>query len=888
MNIGRIWKSRKKWERELSEEMRDHVERQTAANVAAGMNAQEARRQATLEFGGAEAVKENCREQRSGFWLETLVTDVRYGIRMMLRTPGFTIVAILTLALGIGANTAIFSVVDGVLLNPLPFPQPEQLVTLSESKPNFATGSISYLNFRDWQRNNHTFSSMAISRPISFSLTGTGEAEQLQAELLSSDYFSLLGVKPVIGRLFAPGEDEVGAARIVLINAGLWKRKFGSSPEVLGRSMTLDGTGYTVVGVIPAEFDLLTRSFRNSEVYVPIGQWKNNFLLNRGAGLGIHGIGRLKPGVSIEQARADMDEVTRNLIAAFPDTDKGIGAAVFPLKQDMLGDVKPFLLLLLGAVCFVLLIACVNVANLLLARSTSRSREFAIRAALGAGKGRLIRQLLTESILLGIAGGGLGLLLAIWATRTALQHLPITLPRAANVGIDARVLIFTIAISVAVGIIFGLAPALKSLKPVLQVTLNESGRGASATRHRVQSVFVVVEMALALVLLAGAGLMVRTLGRLWSQDPGFNPRNVSTFNLSPPPSLMNSNAETLRAYTRELDRRLAATPGVQAVSMTWAAIPMSGDDEDIFWLDGQPKPASQNEMNWGVKYVVDPDYLKVMEIRLRRGRFLTSQDNEHSPPVAVIDDTLAKKYFGSADPVGKRIRLVENEGIGDGTTEIVGVVDHVNQWGLASDAQNLQAQIYLSSMQMPDAYTVLISYGTTAVVRYAGSAPGIIASIRETSRQMNSEQVVYGEQTMDDIIASSVSDRQFSMVLLGTFAALALLLSSIGIYGVISYLVGQRTREIGIRMALGAQRRDVMKLVLGEGVKLALVGAAIGLAAAFGVTRLMATLLYGVSATDPLTFAAVATVLLGVALLACYIPARRAMGVDPNVALRYE
>jgi predicted permease len=888
MNFGRLWVSRKKWEQELGEEVRDHVERQTAANIAAGMSAQEARRRATLEFGGAEAVKENCREQRTGFWLETLITDVRYGIRMMLRTPGFTIVAILTLALGIGANTAIFSVVNGVLLNPLPFPQPEQLVTLSESKPNFATGSISYLNFRDWQRNNHTFSSMAISRPISFSLTGTGEAEQLQAELLSSDYFSLLGVKPVIGRLFVPGEDEVGAAPIVLISAGLWKRKFGSSPEIVGRSITLDGAGYTIVGVIPAEFDLLTRSFRNGEVYVPIGQWKNNFLLNRGAGLGIHGIGRLKPGVSIEQARADMDEVTRNLIAAYPDTDKGIGAAVFPLKQDMLGDVKPFLLLLLGAVCFVLLIACVNVANLLLARSTSRNREFAIRAALGAGKGRLIRQLLTESMLLGIVGGGLGLLLAIWATRTALQHLPITLPRAANVGIDARVLIFTIAISVAVGIIFGLAPALKSLNPVLQVTLNERGRGGSATRHRAQSVFVVVEMALALVLLAGAGLMVRTLGRLWSQDPGFNPRNVLTFNLSPPPSLMNSNAETVRAYTRELDRRLAATPGVQAVSMTWAAIPMSDDDEDIFWLAGQPKPASQNDMNWAVKYVVDPDYLKVMEIRLRRGRFFTPQDNEHAPSVAVIDDTLAKKYFGSDDPVGKRIRLVENEGMGDGTTEIVGVVDHVNQWGLASDAQNLQAQIYLSSMQMPDDYTVLISYGTTAVVRYAGSVSGIIASIRDTSRQMNSEQVVYGEQTMDDIIASSVSDRQFSMILLGTFAALALVLSSIGIYGVISYLVGQRTREIGIRMALGAQPKDVMKLVLGEGVKLALVGAAIGLAAAFGVTRLMATLLYGVSATDPLTFAAVATVLLGVALLACYIPARRAMGVDPNVALRYE
>src|ERR1700746_3863399 len=554
MSFLQRWFRRGHWEREMSDELRFHIERQTDANVASGMPRDEARRQALLQFGGAEAVKEDCREQSSGFWLETLWSDVRYGVRMMARSPGFTIVAILTLALGIGANTAIFSVVNGVLLNPLPFPQPEQLVSLRERQPNFVTGSISYPNFRDWQRNNHTFSSMAISRPVSFSLTGSGEAEQLQAELLSSDYFSLLGVKPAIGRMFAPGEDEVGAAPILLISAGLWKRKFGSSPDVLGRTVTLDGGGFTIVGVIPADFDLSTRSFRNSEIYVPIGQWQNNFLLNRGAGLGTHGIGRLNPGVSIEQARADMDEVTRNLIAAYPDTDKGIGAAVRPLKQDMLGEVRPLLLLLLGAVCFVLLIACVNVANLLLARSTSRAREFAIRVALGAGKGRLIRQLLTESILLGIAGGGSGLLLAVWATRIALRNLPVTLPRAAGIGLDGRVLIFTIAISVGVGIVFGLAPALKSLKPVLQVTLSESGRGGSGARHREQSIFVVVEMALALVLLAGAGLMVRTLAHLWSQDPGFNPRNVLTFNLSPPPSLMNSNAETVRAFSRELDR----------------------------------------------------------------------------------------------------------------------------------------------------------------------------------------------------------------------------------------------------------------------------------------------------------------------------------------------
>jgi predicted permease len=884
MNFWRQWLSRNKWEHDLTEEMRFHLEQQTSANIASGMTPEEARRQAVLQLGAVEGIKEDCREQRRGFWLETLWTDVRYGLRMLRKDPGFTAVAVLTLALGIGANTAIFSVVNGVLLNPLPFPHAEQLVTLSESKPNFATGSISYPNFRDWQRNNHTFASMAISRPISFSLTGTGNAEQLRAELLSSDYFSLLGVKPVIGRMFAPGEDEVGAAPVALISAGLWKRKFGASPEVVGRSIKLDGGSFTIVGVIPADFDLLLRSFRNSEVYVPIGQWKNNFLLNRGAGLAIHGLGRLKPGVSIEQARADMDEVTRNLIVAYPDVDKGIGAAVFPLKQDMVGEVRPLLLLLLGAVCFVLMIACVNVANLLLARSTARAREFAIRTALGAGNGRLIRQLLTESILLGIAGGGFGLLLAVWATRIALQHVPVTLPRAAGIGLDARVLMFTIVISVGVGIIFGLAPALKSLKPALHDTLKESGRGGSGTRHRAQSVFVVVEMALALVLLVGAGLMIRTLGSLWSQDPGFNPRNVLTFNLSPPPSLMNANAETVRAFTRELDRRLAATPGVQAVSMTWAAVPMSGDDENVFWLEGQPKPASQNEMNWAIKYVVEPDYLKIMQTPLKRGRFFTQQDNERAPAVAVIDETLAKKYFGNDDPIGRRIHFQGDEE----ATEIVGVVGHVNQWGLASDAQNLQAQVYLPCMQMPDSYAALASYGTSAMVRFAGTSPGIIDSIRNTSRQMNSEQVVYGEQTMEEIVSESISDRKFSMILLGSFAVLALLLSSVGIFGVISYLVGQRTHEIGIRIALGAQRIDVLRLVLGGGAKLALTGIAIGIVAALGLTRLMTNQLFGVSPTDPLTFAGVALVLITVAIAACYIPARRAMRVDPMTALRYE
>jgi predicted permease len=874
---------------QLEQEIQSHLQMAASDRIERGESAERAQQGVRREFGNVALVQQVTRDQWGWRWLEELLQDVRYGARMLRKNPGFTLVAVLTLALGIGVNTAMFSIVNGVLLNPLPYPHAEQLVTLHESKPNFEFGSISYPNFRDWQKDNHTFSSMAIARRFAFSLTGLGEAEQVRARFISSDFFSTVGVNPVLGRDLAPGEDEIGAAPIALISAGFWKRKFGSSPEVLGRSLTLDGRNYTVVGVIPANFDLFLRSFDIAEVYVPIGQWNNPLLPKRGAGLGLHGIARLKPGVSIDQARADMNEVSRNLSVAFPDDDKGIAASLIPLRQDMLGDVQPVLLVLFAAVAFVLLIACVNVANLLLARSTGRLREFAIRAALGAGQGRILRQLLTESILLALAGGALGLTLAQWGTQATLKHLPADLPRAAAVGLDMRALAFTAVVSLLAGMLFGLAPALRTSEPELHKTLKEGGRGASALRHRAQSVFVVVEMAMALVLLVGAGLLIRTMAHLWTVNPGFNPENLLTFNLSLPPSMMSASPEAVRAAVRDLDAKIASTPGVQAISETWGALPLGFDDENVFWLDGQPKPASQNEMSWALDYIVEPGYLQAMGIPLERGRFFTPQDNEHAPHVVVIDDVFARKHFGNQDPLGRGVMLSDSLKNTGTRAEIVGVVGHVNQWGLdADDTQQVRAQLYIPCMQMPDAFFSLVPSGISFVVRAANNTAGLLDSIRNTSRQMSSQQVIYGAQTMNEIISDSLAARRFSMILLGIFAALALLLSSVGIYGVISYLVGQRTQEIGIRVALGARRWDVLRLVLSHSVKMAVLGVFIGVATSLALTRLMDKMLYGVSATDPITFFAVAILLTSVALAASYIPARRAMRVDPIVALRYE
>jgi putative ABC transport system permease protein len=882
----RMLMHRRRFDTDLEEEIRLHLELRQQQQIECGLAPDDAWAAARRQFGNVTSLREKSHSAWGWEWFEHLVQDVRYALRVLRKSPGFTAVAVLTLALGIGANTSLFSVVNGVLLNPLPYPHPDQVVTMVDWFPGYGESSISYPDFLDWVRLNHAFSSLAAYRRDSFNLTGQGDAEQVTAMDVSASFFPLLSVNPILGRDFSSDEDQLGGPPSVILSGGFWKTKFGSSPDIIGKALNLDGMDYTVVGVIPENFYFCCSStgFRLSDVYVTIGASKDPPVRDRRM-ISTWAMGRMKQGVTLDQARADMDGVARSLGAAYPDTDKDVGIVVTPLEQVMVRDIRPFLLVLLAAVGFVLLIACVNVANLLLSRSTGRGREFAIRAALGASQGRVIRQLLTESVLLAIAGGALGLLLASWGTRAALAALPSALPRASDVRLDPRVLLFTLVISLAAGVLFGLAPALKTSHPDLHETLKEGGRGASGARYRTQNIFVVVEMALAVVLLIGAGLTIRTLVGLWSVSPGFDPHNVLSFRVGFPPSISNADASTIRASLRQFTEKIASVPGISAVSLTTGAKPLDRESGLIFWREGQPKPPNEVSMPYALWYRVGPDYLKVMKIPLLRGRFLTARDDANSPGVCVIDEDFAQKFFSNEDPIGKRLNfsLVYNQPL-----QIVGVVGHVKQYGLDETVNSpMQAQFYMSPLQLPDDQLKTWAVSAAGYVIRTQSSPGAFAGgVRDALREFNSKAVLYQPETMDSVVARSLASRRFAMILLAVFAALALVLASIGIYGVISYVAGQRAHEIGIRMALGAQRSHVLKIVLGQGARLALLGVAIGLAAAGGLTRLMSKILYGVSATDPLTFSAVAIVLMLVALIACYIPARRAMRVDPVIALR--
>jgi predicted permease len=813
--------------------------------------------------------------------LTILLQDIRYAFRMLLKFPAFTAIVIVTLALGIGANTALFSVVNGVLLNPLPYPQSTQLVALYEKNAGMDRAPISYLNFLDWQRATQTFSSLAIYRHEDYNLTGRGQPERVNGLMISAGFFPTLGIHPALGRDFRSEDDRIGAAPVVMLSDGFWHSHFGASPNIIGSSIDLNGADYTVTGILPPEFSFYGIQ---RDIYTPVGQWNDPSFLDRRVDVSSHAVGRLKSGVTLAQARADMDSIAHHLALAYPEADKGVGISLTSMREDMVGEVQPFLLVLLGAVAFLLLISCANVASLLLARSMSRSGEFALRRSLGASRIRIIRQLLTESLLLAGLGGASGFLLALFGTKAVIRLLPGVLPRAGEVSMDARVLLFTLGVSLLGGIVFGLAPALRSSRANLQQVLRQSSRGAGYARHRLQGLFVALEVAMAFVLLIGAGLMLRSLAALWRVNPGYHPENAITFSLSLPSNSGTTPAET-RARLRRFDADMRAIPGVEAVSVTLGSRPMIHDSELPFWIEGQPKPANFNDMHQATFYLVESGFKQAMGVTLERGRFVTEQDNENAPTVVDIDDVFARSYFPNQDPIGRHIHIAGF----DVEAEVVGVVGHIRQWGPGNDPKTaIEAQFYYPFMQLPPKLMRLVADGVAVVLRTHEDPDAIMGLVRRNVSEFDPGAVIYAVETMSEVISRSMAARRLSMILLAGFALLALALSCVGIYGVISYLVGERTREIGVRMALGAQRSDVLRLILGQGARMALLGVLPGIFLALGLTRLMSSQLFGVTPHDPLTFAGVAMVFVIVALAACYIPARRAAQVDPMVALRYE
>jgi predicted permease len=810
-----------------------------------------------------------------------LLQDLRYALRMLLKSPGFTTIAVLTLALGIGANTTLFSVVNGVILNPLPYPNSGQLIAIYEKNAGLDRAPISYPNFLDWEGASKTFASMAIYRHEDLNLTGTAKPERLNGLMVSAAFFPTLGVQPILGRTFTRDDDHLGAGPVVVLSEGLWKRQFAASPSAVGQTINLRGVAHQIIGVLPPGFAFYGV---DRDIYIPIGQWNDPSFLDRRVDMSAHAVGRLQSGVTLAQAHTDVDAIARTLATNYPEADKDVGISLFTLKDDLIGDVQPLLLVLLAAVGFVLLIACANVASLLLARATRRSGEFALRTALGAGRIRVIRQLLTESLLLAGTGGALGLALAFLGTRTVVRLLPATLPRTDQISIDTRVLLFSLSVSLLCGLVFGLLPALKSSRTNLQQVLRQSTQGAGGARHRLQSALVALEVAMALVLLIGAGLMLRTLSALWHVDPGYVPDNAITFSMSLPANAKTSAAET-RARLRRFDAAISAIPGVEAVSVTLGSRPMIHDSELPFWIKGQPKPANDNDMPQSMFYLVESGFQRAMGITLQRGRFISAHDDENAPVVVDIDDVFAQKWFPNQNPVGQRIHIAEF----DVEAEIIGVVGHVKQWGPGNDAHSpVQAEFYYPFMQLPPKLMLLVADGVAVVLRTHDNPASVMPPVRRAVSATDAGAVIYSVQTMNEVLSNSLAPRRLSMILLAAFAALAVAMSCVGIFGVTSYLIGERTREIGVRMALGAQRSDVLRLVVGQGARMVFLGVLIGIAASLALTRLMSNQLYGVSARDPITFIGVAVVLLIVAVFACYIPARRATTIDPIIALRCE
>jgi putative ABC transport system permease protein len=847
-------------EQEMDDEMRFHLEKQTEQNARQGMSPEEARRAAFRQFGNVGALKEDCRDIWGVRFIHELAQDLRYGLRQLRRNPGFTAVAVLTLALGIGANTAIFSVVEGVLLKPLPFKNPGRLVRIYGSNPQqgYSRMMNSPVDIADVRRQNTVFEGVTLFQGSSSTLTGAGEAEQIAAAHVSDNFFGVLGVAPLLGRVFLPKEDQEGYDQVVILSHALWLRRLGSDPKILGKAITLDGKPYTVIGVMPAGFQFPPREApAKTELWLP---W-NEPIVGHG-NRDVAAIARLKSGVTLPQARAEMVTIAKRLEQTYP-ADKGWQFDLAALLESIVGNVKLPILVLLAAVGLVLLIATANVASLLLARSTARRRETAVRTALGATRWRIVRQLLTESVLIALGGGGLGLAAAFWGIHLLQAITPHDIPRLGEVGINHPVLAFTIAVSLAAGLLFGIAPAMQASKVQLNNALKEGVISAEDRlglfgRHRSRSLLVIGQVALSLMLLAGAGLLIKSFLRLTSVPLGFNPDHALTFWVDLSGEKYSDPAKRLDFYDQTLDR-IRAVPGVESVGLT-SFLALSGYATTSYWIAGRPAPPPGQAPEAGYK-AISPDFFRAMQIPLVRGRYFSGSDTSEAPPVVIVNRAFVDTVFHSDGPLGKRLHLAW--GHEPRWREIVGVV------GNARDAA-------LEAAPGPECYVPLpqawITPSLAFVARTRPRPLSLASAVRHAVFTVDKDQPVSRIQTLGQLFSDRVAQPRFRADLMGVFSLLALILTAVGLYGVLAYSVAQRTQEIGVRMALGAQKSEVLGMVIDQGLKLAAIGVAIGITGALALTRFLSSLLYGVKPTDPLTFVAVALILIAVALAACYIP----------------
>jgi predicted permease len=873
-------------EQQLDKELRFHIEQRTADLVESGVAPDSARRQALVEFGGTEAAKEECREARGTRWLEDFVRDIQYALRTLRQKPGFATVALITLGLGVGATTLMFTVVNGVLLKPLPYAEPDRLLQLQE-KTEKATQygnlwAFANPNFLDLKRDSHTLDVMAITYSGGTASYGN-QSEYVDGNEISVDALSILGVKVIRGRDFNANDDHIGAAPVAIISYDLWKRFFSGDDSVLGKQISLDGKAYVIVGVTPAGLHFEGNNGLlggDPDVLVPLGQDNAAFLQRRDR----HGVqvwAHMRPGVTLAQARAELDAIGHRLAQQYPASNEGRTFVADPLLPDV-GGVRSTLWLLLGAVTLVLLIACVNVASLLLARAVSRDRELAIRVALGAGRGRVVRQCLTESAVLAIGGGLLGVAVAVFGLRPFLAVWPGGIPRVDEIHIDWRVLLFSLGTSLFCGLLFGLAPALRIPSHRLEQSLRTGSRGFAGGSRRLHSSFVISEIALAVVLLVSAGLLGRTLLRLSSLDPGVNINHVLVARMAISPETLRNPART-RVDWDQILANIGAVPGVQAAAAIDTVPMRQGDNPLGYWVTPTAPPPDQQPLM--LANCATPDYFKVMGIPLRRGRLFTEADRMGSQSVVVIDDVLAQKAFPGQDPIGKPIWGL---GFSEPAT-VVGVVGHVRQFGLASDDQaKVRAQLYYPFAQIPDNFVRRWSQLMSVAVRTEVDPAAILPSIREAVRRNSDDQVIFLVQTMDQLAKNSIAQQRFLLVLFAIFAGLALLLACIGVYGVLAYLTNQRVPELAIRMALGSTAHGVVRLVLAQSLRMIVAGVTLGIAGAWAANRILLGVVDGARAAGPATFLVMIAVLVGFALLASYVPARRAGRVDPLTALRSE